>query len=513
MSTEEPYILPAQQIEVVSGWGMSTDAVSYVYRPSTLQGIREVFQVARRSGRSIGFRGAGRSYGDAALNAENIILDMTRFSRILEWNPATGLIRAEAGASIRQIWEYTLPDGWWPPVVPGTMFPTLGGCASMNIHGKNNFKVGTFGEHITELEILLPDGELVRCSRQENPDLFYGAIGGFGMLGCITAVTLQLKRVYSGLLDVIAINVKSLHDMFDVFEERYRHADYLVGWIDGFARGEQLGRGQVHEAHYLKPGEDKNPAQTLRVESQELPDTILGLFPKSILWRFMRPFMNNTGLRAVNMAKFRSSALLDRGKPFRQSHAAFAFLLDYVPNWKRAYGEGGLIQYQSFIPAENAEHVFREQLLLAQKLGYPPYLAVFKRHRKDPFPLTHAVDGYSLALDFRITPENRRDIWGMAGRFDEIVLDAGGRFYLAKDSTLQARAVRRYLGRETVEKFMRLKKACDPEGLLETNLYRRLFAEWEPEEEIPSGRPYRTGVAGDAAGEPVPAANDHPGAR
>ncbi len=475
MSSDPSFIFPAQHIEVVSGWGMSTDAVSYVYRPSTLQGIRDVFALARRSGRSIAFRGAGRSYGDAALNAENIILDMTRFCRVLEWNPVTGVVKAEAGVSIRQLWEYVLPDGWWPPVVPGTMFPTLGGCASMNIHGKNNFAVGTIGEHIMELEMLLPTGELARCSRQENVELFHAAIGGFGMLGCITTVTLRLKRVSSGLLDVVAINVKSLREMVRVFEERVDHVDYLVGWIDAFATGRGLGRGVVHEAHYLKPGEDQNPAQTLRIEHQQLPDTILGLLPKSTLWRFMRPFMNNGGIRAINMAKFAASALLDRGKPFRQSHAAFAFLLDYVPNWKLAYGRGGLVQYQSFIPAEHAEEAFRQQLALARKVGYPPYLAVFKRHRKDPFPMTHAVDGYSLALDFRVTAKNRTAIWDLASRLDDIVLDAGGRFYFAKDSTLRAPSVERYLGRETVQRFMQLKNLCDPEGILETNLYRRLF--------------------------------------
>jgi FAD/FMN-containing dehydrogenase len=380
------------------------------------------------------------------------------------------------------------------------MFPTLGGCASMNIHGKNNFKAGPIGDHIIELEILLPTGELMRCSRDENTELFHGAIGGFGMLGCITSVTLQLKRVYSGMLDVLPINAKSLREMFEVFEKRIDHVDYLVGWIDAFATGKSLGRGVIHEAHYLKPGEDKNPAQTLRVENQELPDTIMGLFPKSVLWRFMRPFMNDTGMRAINAAKYRASALLDRGKSFRQSHAGFAFLLDYVPNWKLSYGSGGLIQYQSFIPAENAERAFREQLTLARGTGYPPYLAVFKQHRKDPFPMTHAVDGYSLALDFRITPKNREKIWELAGRLDAIVLESGGRFYFAKDSTLRASSAERYLGRETVEHFMRLKRACDPEGILETNLYRRLFAHLEEadgERSITEGAASAVPVAGD----------------
>jgi len=455
---------------------MSSDAVSYVFRPSTLEGITEVFAMARRTGRSIGLRGAGRSYGDAALNSENIILDLTRFCRILEWNPESGVITVESGVTIRQLWEYILPDGWWPPVVPGTMFPTLGGCASMNIHGKNNFRVGPIGDHILEFDLLLPDGRIMRCSRQENSDLFHAAIGGFGMLGCFVRLTLRMKKVYSGLLDVTAINVRSLDAMIEVFERRMETADYLVGWIDPTAGGASTGRGVIHEANYLKPGDDPNPAQTLRLENQQLPDTILGILPKSILWRFMRPFLNNLGVRLVNNAKFHSSALIDRdGKSFRQSHAAFAFLLDYVPNWKRSYGSGGLIQYQSFIPEATAADAFREQLTLARRAGYPPYLAVFKRHRRDDFLMTHSVDGYSLALDFKITRANRRAIWDLAGKLDAIVLKAGGRFYLAKDSTLRPEVAREYLGDAAVAEFMRLKHLCDPDAILETNLSRRLF--------------------------------------
>jgi len=471
----DTYLLPFEHLELVHGWGLSSDAVSWVFRPSTVDGIREVYSIARKSGRSVAFRGAGRSYGDAALNAENIVLDLTRFNRILEWNPETGIIKVESGVTIRQLWEYALPDGWWPAVVPGTMFPTLGGCASMNIHGKNNFRVGPIGDHILEFEFLPPTGELMRCSRHENEDVFRSAIGGFGMLGCFTSITLQLKKVYSGLLRVEAISVPSLEEMFRVFEERLDRADYLVGWIDTFGKGKSLGRGEIHHADYIPPGVDQNPTQTLRIENQELPDTILGIFPKSILWVFMRPFTNNLGVRFVNAAKYYSSRLLDRGRIYLQSHAAFAFLLDYVPNWKRSYGPGGLIQYQSFIPEANALEAFKTQLSLAQKAGFPPYLAVFKRHRKDSFLMTHSVDGYSLALDFKITRKNREAIWKLAGELDRVVLDAGGRFYFAKDSTLGALSVEQYLGREAVEEFMRLKRRLDPEQILETNLYRRLF--------------------------------------
>lgn len=453
---------------------MASSAMSYVFRPSTPEGIQEVFKLAQERGLSVGLRGAGRSYGDAALNAEQISLDLTRMNRILDWNPQTGLITVEPGVTIRQLWQYVIEDGWWPYVVPGTMFPTLGGCAAMNIHGKNNWKVGPIGDHILEFDLLLPTGKVKRCSRAQNPDLFHAAIGGFGMLGCFLRLTLDLKRVYSGLLAVEPISVGSLAEMIRVFEERMDGADYLVGWIDGFAKGRGLGRGLIHQANYLAPGEDPQPAQTLRVENQELPDTLLGLIPKSMMWRLMKPLTNNVGVRLVNSAKYHLSRRHSH-HVHRETHAGFAFLLDYVPDWKFAYRPGGLIQYQSFIPAASAEAAFRAQLELCQRRDLAPYLGVLKRHRPDPFLMTHAVEGYSLALDFKVTARNRERLWALASELDRIVVEAEGRFYFAKDSTLHPAGLERYLAEERVQKFLALKRQCDPEGRLQTNLWRRLF--------------------------------------
>jgi decaprenylphospho-beta-D-ribofuranose 2-oxidase len=462
-------------MERVEGWGMASSSLSYVSRPVNADGICAVFDEARRTGRSVGMRGAGRSYGDASLNAENILLDLTRMRRILNWDPQAGIIVVEPGVTIQQLWQFTIEDGWWPSVVSGTMFPTLGGAAAMNIHGKNNFKVGPIGDSILEFDLMTPSGEALICSREQNSDLFYAAIGGFGMLGVIIRLTLQLKKVDSGLLNVTPIGVRNLDHLFQIFEQRLPQSDYLVGWIDCFASGDALGRGQVHQANYLKPGEDLNPEQTLRVENQELPDSVLGVFPKSLMWRFMKPFVNDPGMRLINAAKYLSSMKLGDGHVHHQSHAGFAFLLDYVPNWKKAYEPGGLIQYQSFVPKEHAQAVFSKQLILAQRYGLVPYLGVFKRHRPDNFLMTHAVDGYSLALDFAVQPEKRGGLLSLSAEMDRIVIEAGGRFYFAKDSALHQTSAVEAVGQERAERFFALKKRTDPENLLQTNLSRRLF--------------------------------------
>jgi decaprenylphospho-beta-D-ribofuranose 2-oxidase len=460
--------------ERLSGWGRSSSALCHVHRPSTQAGILEALDLARSHGLRVGLRGAGQSYGDAALVSDGLGLDLSRLARILDWDPTSGTIRVEPGVTIDQLWRHALEDGWWPAVVPGTSLATAGGCAAMNVHGKNNWRAGTFGEHVERFELLLASGEVRECSRFAHPDLFHAAIGGFGVLGCILSVTLRMKRVHSGLLDVVPLAARSLAEMLDLFAARLDTADYLVGWVDGFATGAALGRGLVHEARHLAPGEDPDARLTLRRDRQVAPDSLLHVLPKSEAWRLLRLLFHAPGMRSVNLVKYGIGRLQD-GRGYRESHAAFAFLLDYFPEWRRAYGPGGMIQYQSFVPEPDAERVFRAQLELAQRRRLVPLLGVLKRHRVDPFLMSHGVDGYSLALEFRIPRGRRDELWSLAREMDPLVIDAGGRFYFAKDATLSRASLARYLAEERVQRFLDLKRRLDPDGLFETDLYRRLF--------------------------------------
>ena len=286
-----------------------------------------------------------------------------------------------------------------------------------------------------------------------------------------------MKKVYSGLLSVEAFDTPDLAAMAREIDMRADKADYLVGWVDCLADGKKLGRGIVHSAKYLRAGADPRPADTLNIGAQVLPDKILGVIPKSLLHNFMSPFINNIGVRFINAAKFYSSVLQPRSWVHYQSHGAFAFLLDYVPGWKLAYRPVGLIQYQAFIPKESAIAAFEEILRVSQRASLTPYLGVFKKHRPDDFLLSHAVDGYSLALDYRVTQKNRQKLWELTGRLDEIVLAAQGRFYFAKDATLSPANVRRFLGDERLDSLRQMKQKCDPANILQSDLSRRLFPE------------------------------------
>ena len=462
--------------EVVSGWGMFSKARVPVARPESVGALKQVLAEATERGLTVGLRGSGCSYGDAALNSDGVVLDLSRMNRILGFDEQTGVLIAEPGVTIKQTWEHALPKGFWPPVVPGTMFPTLGGCLSMNIHGKNNFQAGTLGEYVEWFELMSVDGTIHRCSPTDNDDLYHAAIGGFGVLGVFTKIALRMKRVHSGDLWVKAIDAPNIEAMVAAIEERHRDSDYLVGWVDGYPKGAHLGRGLIHQAHYLAPGEDDAPQKSFLPEHQNLPSTFFGIVPKSWLWSGLWCFLNRPGMRVVNAVKYRSGVRHAKAERHRQSLVGFSFLLDYVPNWKRAYKPGGLIQYQTFVPKARAAATFRSQIELAQRHGIPPYLGVLKKHKLDPFLMTHAVDGYSLAMDLPVRKGTKDRVWRLAAEMDEIVTDAGGRFYFAKDSTLSPDGLLKCYPKDRIDAFLALKRRLDPDHRLETDLFRRLFA-------------------------------------
>lgn len=458
------------RVERVTGFGMVSEADAYIYHPHDLDALRAVLRLAKEQERRVTMRGTGLSYGDAAIYPEACVIELDRMANILQWDDESGVVDCQAGVTLEQLWRHCLEDGWWPPVVSGTMFPTLGGALSMNIHGKNAFKVGPIGNHVLELDLMNADGE-VRTIRREDPD-FRIVVGGAGQFGAIVRAKLQMKRIHSGDLRVLAVSCRNWTEQFEVLERYRETADYMVSWVDCFAGGSSSGRGLYHAAWY----EDEGPGlhNSLKLSNQDLPDTVMGLVPKSVVWRFLKVLNTRLGMRFVNWARYRSGTALGNGKVHGQSLVAFSFLLDYVPNWRNAYLPGGFIQYQSFIPKEHAAEVFARQIELQKKARLESFLGVLKRHVPDEYLLTHSVDGYSLALDFKVTRRNRARLFDLCHRMNDIVLQAGGRFYFAKDQTLRPDDVAGYLGEETLAELRAKKLELDPDGLFTSQLAERL---------------------------------------
>jgi FAD/FMN-containing dehydrogenase len=351
---------------------------------------------------------------------------MTGLNAVSGFDQTSGIVRAGAGLTLGDLWKWSIPRGYWPPVVTGTMHVTLGGAVAMNVHGKNGWKKGTIGDHVESVSILR-DGRVEEVARGTRA--FDEVVGNWRPPDPIVEVSLRLKKVATGYLDVEATVAPNLAATLAGLDGAKEDWDYVVGWMDCWASGRGLGRSVLHVAneHPAKEGEPSG----LSVEEQ-VADIRLGPVPAPVLLLGLKLTAAGPQMRFVNLGKYVASLLRGRART-RQSLVAYSFLLDYLPGWNEAYRPGGFIQYQLFVPRAAAEAAFERALHLQHEMGVVSSLAVVKRHRADRSSRGYALDGFSLALDFPVTRRNASRLIALARAFDALLLACGGQTYKAKD--------------------------------------------------------------------------------
>ena len=234
----------------VLSWGRLGPVPHEIRRPAFLDEARNAVQSPGRTRLCFGL---GRSYGDVCLNADGRLIVTDTLDRIISFDRAGGILRAEAGLSLDRLLRVAVPAGWFPPVVPGTKFVTLGGAVANDVHGKNHEAVGTFGAHVIALGLARSDGQMLTLTRTENAELFAATIGGLGLTGVILWVELQLAPIRSAIIDSETLRLKGLADFFRVSENSARLA-LSVAWIDCLAKGSEAGRGFYIRGRHAESG-------------------------------------------------------------------------------------------------------------------------------------------------------------------------------------------------------------------------------------------------------------------
>ena len=453
----------------LTNWSKSASSPCHVYKVNDLAGIHAALAAARDQGSSVIPHGAGHSYTDAALNTGGIVMDLTPMHRILSWDAQQGVMCVEPGVTLQEMIQVAAQDGWWPVVSPSTPRVTIGGCVAMNVNGRNAWKCGPFGAFVLSLDVLLPSGELRTLSPGQDPQLFHAFVGSLGLLGIITSVTVQLQPMASGHVSVRRRSAAALDGIFAIFAEEENNSDYMEAWLDGFARGSQLGRGHVTSAALSQSAEPGASAFSTHDRIDRLEGSIVNL-----LAALSRPALL-PGVQMANRLNYWWG-----GRP-RAQQDHLRGLLPYT-FWPSAAFSGyhvmfpqGVETFQAFVPHQAAPYIFKEVLHYSQQHDCIPLWCIIKQHRRDPFLLSYQLDGFSLELNYARTPQTAQHLQQVLQHMIATVIDAGGKFYLAKDHFLTAAQYRQSVGEKSVETFLQLKRQFDPENRLQSDLYRRLF--------------------------------------
>jgi FAD/FMN-containing dehydrogenase len=372
-------------------------------------------------------RGNGRAYGDSAINTSATI-ETRHLNRMIAFDPASGQLVAEAGVLLGDIITAFLPRSWFPMVTPGTKFVTLGGAIAADVHGKNHHKDGSFRSCVDWVDVMGPDGAVRRCSPHDDAALFDYTLGGMGLTGIILRAAIRLRPVESAWIRQTTIAAPNLKAAMAAFETA-QDATYSVAWIDCLGTGANLGRSLVmlgeHAARAdLSPGQARAPFQIKPKRKLSVPMD----FPTFTL--------NSLTVRAFNALYYWAGArktgtrLVDWDNYF--------YPLDAILGWNRIYGRKGFAQFQCALPLDRSEAGLTALLAEIARARSGSFLAVLKRFGKQDSAFSFPMEGYTLALDFAVTDKTL----ALLERLDQITIDHGGRFYLAKDSRMSAATLR-----------------------------------------------------------------------
>jgi decaprenylphospho-beta-D-ribofuranose 2-oxidase len=448
----------APSSEMLTGWGRTAPTRAEVWEPRRSSDVLQLVADAARdpAGRGIVARGLGRSYGDAAQNAGGEVVRCTQLDRILDLDVVNGTCTVEAGVSMEMLMRTFLPLGWCPMVLPGTRHVTVGGAIASDIHGK--FRHGSFADSVKRMTLVTP--ECGALTVEPDSDVFWATAGGMGLTGIVTEATLQLQPADTAYIVVDTERASDVDDCMSRMldgDHRYR---YSVAWIDCLAGGKRLGRSVLTRGNHAQLADF--PAAKRATAHHFSPRPLLRVphwTPNGLL--------NPISTRTFNELWFRKSPRNRRGDV--QTITTFFHPLDAVLDWNRIYGPRGFVQYQFVVPY-GAEAVVRKVLERLSAQQCASFLAVLKRFEHDSRGmLGFPASGWTLALDI---PAAGAPVAAMLDGLDSLVVEAGGRVYLTKDSRLRPELVPAMYPQ--LDRWREVRSALDPQHAFCSDMDRRL---------------------------------------
>jgi decaprenylphospho-beta-D-ribofuranose 2-oxidase len=436
----------------LSGWGRATRSVARVARPASADDVAAALAAGASAGRGVLARGLGRAYGDAAQNAGGRVLDMTGLSAIRDFDAERGRITVDAGASLAAVAAHTLARGWFPAVVPGTRWVTVGGAIAADVHGKNHHVDGGFADHVAAFELVTPDGERRTVTKDGDPGAWAATVGGMGLSGVVVSATLELIGVRSPVVREELARTADLDELLVHMSRDDRAHRYSVAWVDGT---DASARGILMQGDHADADAGTTPPR--------LPPPRL----RAPRWA-PAGLLGRATVKAFDALWFHLKPRVRRGDLVPL--ASFFWPLDGVRGWNRLYGAPGLLQHQCVVP-HGREDVLHAILAGARKARIAPTLAVLKRlgPATANAPLSFPIAGWTLALDL---PAGARGLARLLDGWDELVAAAGGRVYLAKDARMRPPALRAMYPQ--LDAWRAARTRLDPGGVMRSDLARRL---------------------------------------
>jgi len=449
---------------------------SLVARPTTIEQCRETLDFCRKNKMTICARGAGRGYGDLALNDGQALLDMSAMNRIVEFDEATAQITVQAGIRIIDIYQAVHHRLLTLPASPTESHSSVAGAICANVNGKEAWRQGSFAHQVVRLKLLLADGEILTIDRDH--ELFTAAVGGIGLLGIIVEATLQLKPIPSPYVEIDRIPVADVDALLAQMVRVEDSCDAAVVWVDAYARGPKTGRAVIHTARWIERDDTEvRRRQVLEAGYERLErhrQFGLALHEKfgpilALMLHAQRPMMNL--FNRLYYAGGRLLATMGRSSN-TELFLRFAFEASFtVPPAHLVCGPRGYTVQLTF-PRSDAREAIIELLGICRLSPCPPVTTILRAHKADDCLISFSEDGYSLNFEFHPKTRHEAASRQAVDRLIDATARRGGKIHLAKDQVLRPDQFYRVYPRYA--DLLAIKRRLDPQGLFTSDLARRV---------------------------------------
>ncbi len=403
--------------------------------------------IFRLKGKPIIARGAGLSYCNAGVASDATVVDMTRMNRILNFDKINGFITVESGQTIGTLNNFLISHGWILPVLPGYPTITIGGCIAFNIHGKSQFKVGTFGAWVEEIQLFHPTHGEIKCSKNEK--LLDLTIGGMGLTGIILSARLRLKKLSGGNMQIEKRFVKSAYEAVEIMQQECENYEYVYSWNNMNLTGDRFGQGVVYFEKYTAGNSKPVVYRNKLNRSYRLP----GLH-------------NSTTIKLMCNIYYLLERMKNKNRSIGLAQGSFPIYNKEI--YFNLFGKKGFREYQVLFPTSTWRNAMQQIEKLLYESHHPVALGSLKIFNGNSHHLSFSGEGVCITLDIM---ENKNSI-NLCESLDEICLRNKGIINLCKDSRITGHVVEKLF--EGYATFRKEINEFDISNLIRSNLKSRL---------------------------------------
>ncbi|KKR07389.1 MAG: FAD/FMN-dependent dehydrogenase [Candidatus Peregrinibacteria bacterium GW2011_GWC2_39_14] len=403
-------------------------------------------------------RGAGLSYVPASFYSQGKTIDCSSFNRLLSYHG--GILEVEAGTTLGKIHQYLIKHNRYLPIQPGHPDITIGGCVAADVHGKNQFRDGTFVSLVERLTLFHPKKGILELSRTQNPELFDLTCGGYGLTGIILRVSLRTRLVSSSVVEMTTIPVPEIEQLEALLMNVVSKYDLVYSWHDFTATGRKFGRGFITAGKFstadqaTMPSDDesqKDLRRTLFAEHRGYWKLSFFSFRRTVWFNRMYYYFN-----------------LMRSAPRYVSLYDFLFLVHNKEAYFKLFGRNGFHECQFIIPnGKFIEWSYRVREFLCHN-PTPITLASGKLFMGNQRLLRFTGNGVCMAVNFPRSKKSHEFV----SFLHTLAIDIGALPNIIKDSDLSTQVLSATY--PEYERFKEELRRFDPELIFRSEISERL---------------------------------------